>query len=152
MFPVSITLTIQNAEQMAAIAALTGAAVTAKAAPTDKAPATPKAEPKPEPKPEPKAEPKAETKTEAPKQEAIQSTGTTSESQKSDAPSDTGASGKTWTLAECKQMTTDAVRAKKREEVVALLKEFGVSQTALLPTDAVQSFGEKLAAILNGAA
>jgi hypothetical protein len=141
MFPVTITLTIQNADQLAAVAALTGAAVTAKASPVDKAPAAQKAE---APKQEAKASPKEEAK--AP------STGTTSESQKSDAPSDTGASGKTWTLAECKQMTTDAVRAKKREEVVALLKEFGVSQTALLPEDAVQPFGEKLAAILNGAA
>lgn len=146
MFPVTITLTIQNADQLAAIAALTGAAVTAKASPADKQPATPKTEsPKAEaPKQEAKASPKEEAK--AP------STGTTSESQESDALSDTGASGKTWTLAECKQMTTDAVRAKKREEVLALLKEFGVAQTALLPEDAVQPFGEKLAAILNGAA
>lgn len=138
MYPMQINVTIQNADQFAAFTAALAAGVNTAPAPAAKQ--TTKAE-------TPKPEAKADTKS-------TPSTGTTKESPKSDAPSGTGAStgetgGKVYTLAEAKQMTTDAVKNGKRTEMVALLKEFGVAQTALLQPEQVQSFCEKAVAMLN---
>lgn len=136
MFPVTLQFTINDAEQLAALGgALAQLTI--------------------------KSEPKTGTKADAPKQEkpvekaTSPSTGTTSESSESSAPSGTGVSGetsRTFTLAEAKQMTTDAVKNGKRNEIVELLKEFGVPVAAKLEEHQVQGFCEKALALLNGGA
>jgi hypothetical protein len=125
MFP--MTITIHNVEQLSAVVHALDLRI-AQDRPVRENPEPPKPETE---------------KAEAPKQEKVSapSTGTTSDSESS-APSGTGESSgdKDYTLDEAKRLTTDSVKAGKRNEIVALLKKFGVEQTAKLKPEQISAF------------
>lgn len=74
------------------------------------------------------------------------SSGTTSASVASAAPSGTGESvgEKTYTLDDAKRLTTEAVRAQKRGGVVKLLEKFGIAQAAKLTPEQITPFCQQV--------
>lgn len=73
-------------------------------------------------------------------QEKQESTATTSEQKTDDA--------KTYTVDDAKQLTNKVVAAGKRDEMVALLKEFKVAVASKLPADQIAPFCQKAEALL----
>jgi len=129
MFPIQATVTLNNGAQLAAFNAfITGGGATVE-------PETVK----------PTVKKEAEVKKPAP------SSGTTSESAASAAPSDTGASSgdaPERTLDEAKALTMKIVAAKGRDAAVELLKKYGVPVAAKLQADQVGAFCADADAVL----
>lgn len=82
------------------------------------------------------------------KSEDSQSTGSTSDFEALDAPSATGES-KIYTVDDAKRLTTDLVKAGKRDAAVALLGEFGVAQAAKLKDGQIGPFCSKAEGLLK---
>lgn len=61
---------------------------------------------------------------------------------------DTAGGEKTYTIDDAKQLTNKVVAVGKRDEMVALLKEFGVPVSAKLTADQIEPFCKKAEALL----
>lgn len=126
MFPMTVSLTISNAAQFQALAAIVAGDAT-------QLPAAKKQEKKTEPV-------KTDTPAPTPAPEKNEEMGTTDESG--------GATGKT--LDDAKALTMKVVAAKGRDTAVELLAKFGVKVAAKLEAGQIDAFCAEAEAVLNG--
>lgn len=151
MYPMQITLTLQNAQQFATIAAVIGGLDAIKPEALAATEAS-KPEAKPEKKPTAKA---AEAPAEsakaatAPKTEASPQAGTAAAASRSQ---DLGAEGDkiaTLDYPAVSKAITDSVKSKGRDAVVSTLNAFGAAKGTDLKAEQYAEFVEALAALPN---
>lgn len=126
MFPITLSMTINSKAELDALQSAIAVALGAK----------------PEAKPEKEA-PKGEAKAPAAASDA-QPAATQATQEQTDAPS----GDKAYAIDDAKQLTNKVVAAGKRDEMVALLKEFGVPVSAKLTADQIAPFCKKAEALL----
>lgn len=125
MYP--MTITVHNDKQLnAVLSAMSGTLQNVETTATVEKPTTEK--------------PKVEAKKPAPAETPAQSSGTTSTSVESSAPSGTGESEKTYSIDDARALTMKIVASKGRDAAVALLKKYGVPVAAKLAADQVAGF------------
>lgn len=134
MFPMTVSLTLTNAAQLQALAAIISGDTAKLPAKYEPAKAEPE---KKAPTPPPAVGGTGGEKTATEKNEEL---GTTDES--------AGASGKT--LDDAKALTMKVVAAKGRDSAVELLAKFGVKVAAKLEAGQVDAFCAGAEAVLNG--